>query len=497
LFLQKRKNEGLRDLVDSFIALGVIFANLSIPLAFSAPATSAFWAFEGAALVWVGLRQNRNVVTGFGFLLQLGSWISFVVKISMVEPDLFFNGQLFGFLLIIGSSLFSAWQIHIKNDAKNWMKEFIPIFLIAGFLWWLLAGFPQMLYLTPSFDYMAVVYPLFYAITLLILDFASQRLHWDQLKKPFTLFPVVLILSLLTQANNATLMEPFLDGGYFAWPLNLSILYFILYRARNNEATTPIKIAHFTGAAIMAAVVSLECHTVVQRVLPDPAVWSAIFMVLPLSVLLILFTSPFIYRGLFSVQLQPFYYNIVNPALGYTLLFFVLVLNFTGDGSATPLPYIPLLNPTELFSLIAFGAFWRWHTTNKWIKPEAKNFTVVLLAVALFLFVNLGIARIIHHLSDVAWSFNGMYRSTPVQITYSIFWGIMGFVFTITGNRKGSRLLWLAGALFFALVLVKLFFVDLASTQNVIRMITFVSVGGLLIIVGYFAPVPPAKKDKI
>jgi uncharacterized membrane protein len=44
-------------------------------------------------------------------------------------------------------------------------------------------------------------------------------------------------------------------------------------------------------------------------------------------------------------------------------------------------------------------------------------------------------------------------------------------------------------------VVVKLFLVDLSSTGTVERVISFISVGVLVIVVGYFAPVPPRSQE--
>ena len=46
-----------------------------------------------------------------------------------------------------------------------------------------------------------------------------------------------------------------------------------------------------------------------------------------------------------------------------------------------------------------------------------------------------------------------------------------------------------------AVVVVKLFFVELADQGGLFRIVSFLSVGVLLLLVGYFAPVPPAKPD--
>jgi uncharacterized membrane protein len=62
---------GQRLLVEAFLALGMVFTTLAIPLAFDGRWTSAAWALEGAAIVWVGVRQQRLLARLFGILLQL------------------------------------------------------------------------------------------------------------------------------------------------------------------------------------------------------------------------------------------------------------------------------------------------------------------------------------------------------------------------------------------------------------------------------------------
>ena len=68
----------------------------------------------------------------------------------------------------------------------------------------------------------------------------------------------------------------------------------------------------------------------------------------------------------------------------------------------------------------------------------------------------------------------------------------------LLGNRRASRGVWLAGAALLAVVVVKLFTVELADHGSLYRIVSFIGVGILLLIVGYFAPVPakaPALTD--
>ena len=45
--------------------------------------------------------------------------------------------------------------------------------------------------------------------------------------------------------------------------------------------------------------------------------------------------------------------------------------------------------------------------------------------------------------------------------------------------------------LILALVVLKLFLVDLSSSGTVARIVSFLAVGGLMLVIGYFSPLPP------
>ena len=61
----------------------------------------------------------------------------------------------------------------------------------------------------------------------------------------------------------------------------------------------------------------------------------------------------------------------------------------------------------------------------------------------------------------------------------------------VAGARTARRAVWIIGAAFMALVVVKLFLVDLGNTGTLARIVSFIGTGALLLVVGYFAPAPP------
>ena len=53
----------------------------------------------------------------------------------------------------------------------------------------------------------------------------------------------------------------------------------------------------------------------------------------------------------------------------------------------------------------------------------------------------------------------------------------------------------LIGAALIALVVAKLFFIELGNQGGLARIVSFIGVGVLLLIVGYFAPLPPRRAE--
>lgn len=62
---------------------------------------------------------------------------------------------------------------------------------------------------------------------------------------------------------------------------------------------------------------------------------------------------------------------------------------------------------------------------------------------------------------------------------------------TIWATRRGLRPLWFVGAALLALTVVKLFLFDLSHVTGIERIVSFIGIGVLLLLIGYFSPLPP------
>ena len=66
----------------------------------------------------------------------------------------------------------------------------------------------------------------------------------------------------------------------------------------------------------------------------------------------------------------------------------------------------------------------------------------------------------------------------------------------VLAHRRVQRPLWLVGAALLGVVVVKLLLIDLSNAGGAERIIAFIAVGVLMLVVGYFAPLPPKLTPK-
>jgi uncharacterized membrane protein len=173
-----------------------------------------------------------------------------------------------------------------------------------------------------------------------------------------------------------------------------------------------------------------------------------------------------------------------------------LSLVFPGDPA--PFSYIPILNPLGLgmvlAGLTAFLAM-RWVQSGAVKDDRWQRLPFAVFAPAFFVMTTAAIIRAVHHQAGVPWDFDALFDSVQVQTALSVYWGLLGFTCMIAGARKARRAVWLIGAGLMALVVVKLFLVDLGNSGTVERIVSFIGTGVLLLVVGYFAPVPPKTEN--
>ena len=160
---------------------------------------------------------------------------------------------------------------------------------------------------------------------------------------------------------------------------------------------------------------------------------------------------------------------------------------------AAPLPHVPLLNPLEtgqVAVLLGIALWWRSLHDHR-VFQENGAILAAILGVTAFMVVSSVVLRTCHLWGGVAWEASALQNSMLVQSSLSIVWGVIAIGLMLFANRGGVRWIWITGAALVAVVVGKLFLVELAAHGSVERIVSFIAVGLLLLLVGYFAPLPP------
>ncbi len=169
-------------------------------------------------------------------------------------------------------------------------------------------------------------------------------------------------------------------------------------------------------------------------------------------------------------------------------------MNVRAPGGLAPLGiYVPLLNPIDVAIALAAFAVVAWGRCVE--SEEPRHALWKGLAILGFLWINAMALRTIHYWADVPYTFEALMNSVLVQAALSILWTSTALALMVLARRRMERRLWIAGAALLAVVVGKLFLVDLANTGTVARIVSFLGVGVMLLVIGYLAPVPPGAKE--
>ena len=484
LWLRRTQGKNFDLLAQAFVALAVAFGTIAIPLAMDDRWTAIAWALEGAALVWIGVRQKTTLAKLSGAALPFAAGVAFLdygweygLGIAVL------NGNFMGAVIIALTSLFTARMLRQDERAREWQKFASVALLFWGLSWWFGAGTVEILdRVTGSNELHALL--LFGVLSLAAIAWLGKRFHWIAYSRvSLALLPALALGAVVYLLE----YEHFFTGlGALGWLVAMAAHVFILYVYVGNRNRMEA-IAHGLGALFFVALLAFEAGWQIDQLVRNE-VWpaSGALLVLAAGAFALLFerASRRTERWPFAQQADAYFSAALLMVLGYVLL----VVGFSVDnpGDATPLPYVPLLNPLDLLSLIAVAL--TWYAMR--LQPPIRS-PQVLLAGTAFVLSTIAVVRVVHHTTDVAWYASALMHSVGVQSTLSIYWAILGLGGMILGTRRVNRNVWMAGAGLMIVVVLKLFLVDLGNTGTVARIISFLGVGVMLLVVGYFSPVPP------
>ena len=489
-----RRGEGLRLLAEAFLALGVVFGSLAIPLALDGRWTSAAWALEGAAIVWVGIRQQRLPARIFGLALQFLAGAAFLADPShLTGSRLIANSAYLGCVFLALGGLFCAWYLDRHRAAVTEPERTIARVLFAwGIAWWVGGALAEIDRHVPR--------PYRVQVALVVLTASCAAFSWLHTRIDWRLarYPAQAVTPLMVVALGASVMQerhPLAHLGYVGWPLAFAAHVFLL-RRHEAPGSHYQYWAHAVGVWLLAALGSWEIGWGIDQFAAGHAVWPIIAWALAPGALLTVLALSGTRIAWPVASHRDAYFTAGAAPLAVYLVLWGLLVNFVSSGDPAPLPYVPILSPLDLAELGALLAVALWFVESRRLAlhpiatvPPAQAYGV--LAALVFVWVNAVLLRTLHHWGGVPFSLEAMLRSDVVQTAFSILWTLVALASMGLATRRRLRAAWIAGAVLMAVVVVKLFMIDLSNVGTIQRIVSFVGVGVLMLVLGYFSPVPP------
>lgn len=499
--LWSRRSTALKLLVESFLALGVAFGTLAIPLALDGRWTSAAWALEGAAIVWAGVRQGRRLAQWFGVALQLAAGVAFGMAHESARADYaaiypIANSVFLGCLFLAMAGLFCARQVARHSDAFFGAGPMLAGALFFwGLLWWLAGGLHEIDRFVPSrFELNASLG--FLAATAAAASLLRTRLDWRIALVPaFALLPA---MALLGAAAAIDVSHPLARYGWLAWPFAFAALAWIVRRHEDEVAPALAQWTHVVALWLVVALACWEAAWWIDRFVQGRGTWPFVAWALVPALALAALAKHGERLGWPLAKYFECYLLFGGAPIAAYLWGWVFVANVLSDGNPAPLPYVPLVNPLDLAMAAILVILIVWYLALRARDLAARvppAHAAAAIGAAAFVWANGMLLRSLHHWADIPYRLETMVRSTLVQTAFSVFWTVLALAAMMLATQRRLRTLWFVGAALLGVVVIKLFLIDLSRVGGIERIVSFIVVGVLLLAIGYFSPVPPRQSE--
>ena len=238
--------------MEAFLALGVIFGSLAIPLALSGSWTAVAWSMEGAGLVWVGVRQQRWTARAFGLLLQIGSGAMFLLGSHGAWTETaVFNSRFLGGMMVGLSGLVSAFFLERYRDRLHRLERaFSGAIMAWGLLWWFGTGLDEIdRRMSRRHEWIGAL--AYVSLNGMAMGLLFRRVDWKGLRWPAMGLLPAMVMAAAAVADRTDITHPFQGWWMVAWPLAFAVHLYLL-RCMDTVWNRTLATGWHVGGALLA-----------------------------------------------------------------------------------------------------------------------------------------------------------------------------------------------------------------------------------------------------
>ncbi len=481
VLLWRAKN--LRILAWCFAGLGLLFLAVAFPLALDERWTSVAWAVQGAMLGWFGIRNGSRLLAFAGVGLQVAAGVSFVSQSGWIGDAALpvLNGYFLGGLLVAVAGWVVGQSFDHGTESTRSGRVMARLALGWGAAWWLWTGGSQ---IAATLEDSVTNAALGFVSASALLAMTASRL-WPRLNALALVLLPTMVVILLIDIDFFYYAHPLVGFGWLAWPMAFVVQYvFLRYRESDYPRSAPV--LHVGTYWTLALLVASEAWWLVD--LTVGGAWPFVAVAASVAILVGVTVRARTMLPWPVGRHWPAYSRTGVGVVSAVAAVVILFANLSFAGSAGQLPYLPLFNPLMLAGILAGVA--AWLSLDGKLRRRGAVPLVFIGVLAGLILLSMEVARGVHHYADIPFTARDLGDSATFQAGLSLVWGTAGLAGMVIGALREHRGVWIGGAVTMGVVIVKLFVVELGNAGTVGRVVSFLGVGVLLLIVGYFAPVP-------
>ncbi|WP_192980303.1 DUF2339 domain-containing protein [Pseudomonas sp. EggHat1] len=507
---QIRENRRLLGVLSMVMLVGLVFINLAVLFVLPWVAAAAVWGGTGLLILWLALYLRQRAAFLFSLALQVFAGLAFLAAgplllsgisgegLSPLAHTGFWTPAVLGLAAQIG-----AWRLHgLAHSGRDTgldgvsLQRLGQLLLAWGAAWWALALASEVMRFV-TVDMQTSVLLVVAALSALIWMLLALRTRWSELATLCSLLAPVAGLILIHAWHS--FYHPAAHFGWVGWAAVIAVHLLVLRRLHELLPSTAASVAHVLGCWLLLGVLALELRYLLLSLSDHYNAWRWLgWALLPTAYLWAMAQARRLPWPVASFERE---YRLWAAApLAALMLAWFWLANANSAGDSDPLPYLPLFNPLELGLLLCLGALFVWarDALPRFGLAPVRALPLVqgVAGVSLFALLTVMVMRTAHHWGGVPWQTSALFDSMLVQAGWSIVWTLIALALMLFGHLRARRELWLVGAALIALVVAKLFFVELGNRGGLERIVSFIGVGVLLLVVGYFAPLPPRKAQE-
>ena len=480
-----KHNISINTLAQCFYGLGAVFLALILPFAFNAYWTGVGWTLNGLAMVYLGRRFDLHAAKVWGIVLLVSGGFATLYHYFSNDSSVRFTAAVL--MLSYTASSLLLWGVRKLQITKRFFDYCATLLLVVSFL------------ISPYvFDAIHVRTATAVLLWLVLINAAVLIIQKIKTKALDLAPDLAAILVIIHRLNYGVLTVGFLlaiELWYRTFFATITVtmadrraifLTAVLWLANYGVLMRPYSIDNTPSIQPLTMSPSLRLLSPLMWMMSGAllTVWCALHLALSLWVVvpLLLIALSFYWRD--SQALWRGHWGFVLLA---SIWLWWVNLSQNGDWV---MGYVPLFNAVDglsimvgLVILLALKPLFYQQTTQRLIG-------VLALANGLLIISSI-VLRLLTHWLNIPYSLTAILQNGTIQAALTILWASTALILTLWASRKSWRTLWIIGIAILMLVIGKLVLLDLSHTQTLTRIISFIGSGLIMLIIGYFAPLPP------